>query len=126
MNRRENVVQALFMELEVLVHRAGKEPRYMSTGVATETRRRPRLSAGPATQLASLLKEPYRISVSSHVIGGYQPLVATSYHYNIETCVSHWYLLFLKHTAISFGHNALRPYNLAPELGYIFIYLLET
>jgi len=77
------------VKLEVLVTWAGKEPSDVSTGVATETRRRPRLGAGPASQLAPLLKESHRIAVSSHVIGGYQALVSTSYHYNIETCVSH-------------------------------------
>jgi hypothetical protein len=93
MNRGENVVQTLFMELEVLVTWAGKEPRYVSAGVAAETRRRTRLSASATSQLAPLLKESHGIAVFGHIIGGYQALMSTSYHYDIETCVSHLYLL---------------------------------
>jgi hypothetical protein len=93
MNRRENVVEPLLVKLEVLVHRAGKEPSYVSAGVAAETRCRAWLSASPAAQLASLLEETYGVSVFSHIVGGYQTLMTAPNHYHIETCVSHWYLL---------------------------------
>jgi hypothetical protein len=93
MDRRENVVEPFLVKLEVLVTWAGKEPRYVSAGVAAETRHRTRLSTSAASQLAPLLEETHRIAIFSHIVGGYQALMSTSYNYNIETCVSHWYLL---------------------------------
>jgi hypothetical protein len=113
MNRRENVVEPLLVKLEVLVTWAGKEPCYVSAGVATETRCRTRLSASAASELAPLLKETYRIAVFSHIVGGYQALMSSSNNHHIETCVSHWYLLFLKahsyqRSAISWGPTTYR------------------
>jgi hypothetical protein len=94
MDWRENIVKPFLVKLEVLVTWAGEEPRYVSARVAAETGRGTRLGAGPTAELAPLFKKAHRIPVFSHIIGGYQALMSSSNNHHIETCVSHWYLLF--------------------------------